>query len=313
MLSKSINAWGLILAGGEGCRLKRFLKTEYDTDSPKQYCAMLGTRSMLRHTIDRARMILLDSRILTVITKHHMPYAEKDLYDRPKGTVIVQPESRDTGPGILLPLLHIYRSDPRALVVIFPSDHFIHSEERFMGYVRAALYFTNAFPGYINLLGIPARGTEKGYGWIEPGRILGSRFGMDLYRVNGFLEKPALNTLSRISCHNYLWNTFTLVGRISTFLNLVQLRMPMVYNSMQRIVNVLGTADEERTTGEVYRMLPPVNFSHYILERSVEHLSVIPVRDVYWSGWGEESRVRLDLSMLRSAPGLKPRIAEMSQ
>ena len=37
--------------------------------------------------------------------------------------------SAETGPGILLPLVHIYKRCPEAIVSVFPSDHFILEEE----------------------------------------------------------------------------------------------------------------------------------------------------------------------------------------
>ena len=186
--------WGIVLAGGEGRRLHQFLKTEYGTDSPKQFCSILGDRSMLRRTIDRAQLVIPNERVVTVITKHHIAYANKDLYDRPRGTVVIQPEGRETGPAILLPLLYIRRFDPQAQVVIFPSDHFVEQEERFMEYVDSVFRFTAALPGYINLLGIPAHGINDGYGWIEPGDYLGYSSGVKLYQVKSFAEKPVVST-----------------------------------------------------------------------------------------------------------------------
>lgn len=37
----------------------------------------------------------------------------------------LRPSNRETGPGILLPLLHVYQRDPKAVVVLLPADHFI--------------------------------------------------------------------------------------------------------------------------------------------------------------------------------------------
>src|SRR5512140_3704788 len=108
--------WGIILAGGEGRRLQSFIRSQYGTDTPKQYCTFTGTRSMFRHTIDRAEMLIQPERILTIVSKEHSRYVQDQLSDRPSGTVIVQPAIRDTGPAILYLLLHVYRRDPEAIV-----------------------------------------------------------------------------------------------------------------------------------------------------------------------------------------------------
>ena len=305
--------WGIVLAGGEGRRLSRFLMSQYGTDSPKQFCAILGDRSMLRRTIERAQLMIPDERIVTIITKHHISYAARDLSDRPSNTVLVQPEGRDTGPAILLPLFHIYRIDPEARVAIFPSDQFVQEEERFMEYVDAAFSFAAALPGYINLLGVPANGIQDGYGWIEPGDYLGYRSGAKVYQIRRFVEKPRLSTDHQFRYDSYLWNTFTMIGNVSTFLSLARSMMPEVYYPMEGIVSVLGTSHEGRATEEVYRNIPSINFSQAVLERSVEYLSVIPVHDVYWNDWGEESRVRSDLQMLGHSLGARPEAALVSR
>src|SRR5262245_26114855 len=107
-LSQGINhLWGIVLAGGNGMRLQPFIKELYGVALPKQYCALTGTRSMLRHTIDRARMLIPRQQLVTVVNKSHLQYAEEQLSDQPADTVVVQPMCRETGPGILLPLVHI--------------------------------------------------------------------------------------------------------------------------------------------------------------------------------------------------------------
>src|SRR5687767_9752363 len=80
------------------------------------------------------------SRILTIIGRHHLGYAEvrRQLFSRPKQNIIVQPANKETGPGILLPLMHIYKRSPEAIVAVFPSDHFIWEEDRFMNHVQLA-------------------------------------------------------------------------------------------------------------------------------------------------------------------------------
>jgi mannose-1-phosphate guanylyltransferase len=57
---------------------------------------------MLRQTIRRAERLMLPERLLTVITRPHLPYAQAELGDRPPDTMIVQPCNRETGRLVLL-------------------------------------------------------------------------------------------------------------------------------------------------------------------------------------------------------------------
>lgn len=289
------HSWGIVLAGGEGRRLQQYIRTEYGNTRPKQFCTLFGSRTMLRNTVERAAMLIPRDQLLTVVNRHHLSYAMEDLTDHPPHTVIIQPFSCETGPGILLPLVHIAHRDPEAKVAIFPSDHFILEEERFMRHVREAFARLNGFPGFIITLGIEPSNLQPGYGWIERGESLGPQ-GKNLYRVRKFWEKPDQEFARYLHLNGCLWNTMTIVGSASLFLNLYRILVPEVYNPFQKIWNALGSSREEDVVEEVFRSLPSVDFSRAILERSPHHLAVLTVKNVYWSDWGDEHRVRADLA-----------------
>src|SRR5215510_5954132 len=115
--------WGIVLAAGEGTRARAFLKRVYGGRGIKQFCAVIGRRSMLEHTLARVEMLIPRQRITVVVSDEHRPEIEQQLAHWPRENVIVQPENRDTTAGILLPLVHIASRDPAATVAIFPSDH----------------------------------------------------------------------------------------------------------------------------------------------------------------------------------------------
>lgn len=46
-MEKFPNLWTVILAGGNGERLKSFVQGFFGRERPKQYCAFVGTRTML--------------------------------------------------------------------------------------------------------------------------------------------------------------------------------------------------------------------------------------------------------------------------
>jgi mannose-1-phosphate guanylyltransferase len=92
-----------------------------------------------------------------------------------------------------------------------------------------------------------------------------------------------------------LWNTMTMVFKLDTLLELVRRVHPALYLKFCRILEVIGTTEEQRTIDDVYAMLEPVNFSKAIMERIIDRypksVSVLPVRDVFWSDWGSQERV----------------------
>jgi mannose-1-phosphate guanylyltransferase len=53
-----IAPWIVILAGGQRRRLESFVRAIFGENRPKQFSSIIGTRSMLRHTWDRARRLV---------------------------------------------------------------------------------------------------------------------------------------------------------------------------------------------------------------------------------------------------------------
>jgi mannose-1-phosphate guanylyltransferase len=290
--------WGIILAGGDGQRLQPFVQARFGCDRPKQYCTFFGTQSLLRQTIHRAERLVPPARLLTVVTQHHLPYAQVELADRPPDAVIVQPSNRDTGPGILLPLWHVQQRAPEAMVALLPSDHFVLGAQRFMAAVATAAAFVSQARGRLVLLGVAPTQPEVDYGWIEVGGAVGQVQGERLYQVRQFWEKPSPAQAQLLWRQGYLWNTMVLVGRAGALMTLFATLTPTLVDAFRGLHGVLGTSREAAVLAEVYAQLPPVNFSQVILAHSVPQLAVLPLEGVYWSDWGDPRRLLLDLARL---------------
>src|ERR1700686_439694 len=108
---------GIILAGGDGKRLHPLIHRLRGEIIPKQYVNFIGTRSMLEHTYHRAEKLIAPERLFTVVSQDHLKMTDvwRQVSSRPRGTIIRQPENKETGPGLLLPLMHIYRHYPESV------------------------------------------------------------------------------------------------------------------------------------------------------------------------------------------------------
>jgi len=120
--------WALVLAGGDGTRLRSLTRLIAGAPIPKQYCRLVGDRSLLEETLARLRGLVPATRTLAVVNRDHLPLASAQLATLPARNVVVQPRNRDTGPGILLPLLALARRSPDATVAVFPSDHYVAND-----------------------------------------------------------------------------------------------------------------------------------------------------------------------------------------
>jgi mannose-1-phosphate guanylyltransferase len=286
---------GIVLAGGEGKRLRPFVHLLRKDLLPKQYVNFIGRRSMLEHTLDRAGKLISSERLFLILNEAHLrfPEVQQQIGKRPPKTIVVQPENKETGPGLLLALMHLSKRYPNSVAAVFPSDHFVLGEEKLMRYVRLAHRVVKNDPSRLLLLGVEPDREESEYGYILPAECAnGAR---EAVPVSGFIEKPDFKTAKELMDRGALWNTMMMVFRTETFLRLVYEVYPDLYLTFQQIYRAIDTPHERDVVREVYRQLQPVNFSKQLLEPYVQahpgSLLTLPVSDMLWSDWGTESRI----------------------
>jgi mannose-1-phosphate guanylyltransferase len=304
------HVWVVVLAGGWGTRLQQFIRHITGSDRPKQFCRIVGTRTMLRHTWDRARQLVPPERMVTVVTAGQEAYLEHE--ETPRGVpgrVVVQPANKETAPGVLLPLLWITERDPGATVVLFPADHFIWEEERFVTHVRAAVRAAQRVRDRMVVLGVEANAPEQSYGWIAPGLSFEIDGGTELYRVRSFWEKPDRPTAARLFANGYFWNTFVVAGHVTAFVRATRQSVPEVLESLTVAAAFLGTQYEADVLTATYRRLRATNFSQAVLAGQPDGLLTLPVRGVYWSDWGDPERILRTLRRFDRRPGWLPAYA----
>ena len=124
--------WGVILAGGDGVRLRSLTRLVSGDDRPKQFSPLLEGRTLLAQTRLRIAESIDRDRTLFVLTRAHEPFYEKELEKVPPNRMVVQPSNRGTLPAILWSLFRIVRYDEPALVAFFPSDHHYSKENEFI-------------------------------------------------------------------------------------------------------------------------------------------------------------------------------------
>jgi mannose-1-phosphate guanylyltransferase len=219
--------WGIVLAAGERTQARKFLRRLCGRRGIKQFCAVTGQGSMLQHTLARVGRLIPRERIFMVVSRDHRDEVRQYLAHWPTHNVIFQPANRDTGPGILLPLAHVTRRDPEASVAVFPSDHFMTDEARFVATVALAAAEVQCFPRELLLLGMTPDRTEESYGWIEPA---GKEAGRESRTVRKFWEKPFLAEVRAPMARGVLWNTFVFVAQSASLWRLFRRAAPDLCN-----------------------------------------------------------------------------------
>jgi len=302
--ARADSLWGLVLAAGEGRRLQGYIRQTQGADLPKQFVSFTGDLSMLEQTYRRAEHLIRPEKILTIVGKHHLQHDEvkRQLAKRDATTIIVQPRNRETGPGVLLPLLHLYKRDPDAIVAMFPSDHFILQEKRFMGYVALAVQAVAHDTAQMVMLAMEPHAPEVEYGYILPRLGDGQIALWGTRQTAGFIEKPNRQLAQQLVSAGGLWNTMIMVFKVRTLLQMMRQLSPAIYYQFANIFDTLGTPAEEKAVQALYENIEPMNFSSDFLEKvsrvTPTAIAVLPVLGVYWSDWGSPARLVRTLEQL---------------
>ena len=299
--SKRAERWGVILAGGDGTRLRPLTRRIVGDERPKQFCPILGRETLLGQTQRRTALAVPAEQTLVVVTRAHRRFYEYLLAGLPPDGLVAQPQNRGTAPAILYALFRLAALAPTAPVAIFPSDHYVSDDAAFMAHVEAAFQAVRERPEAVVLLGIAPDSPEEEYGWIEPADPLTAEPGI-VSRVRRFWEKPSADLARALWARGCLWNSFVMVGAVSSFLELIAGAMPSLYHVFDAVRPTFGTAAEEAAVRDLYARLPETNFSRQVLAASPAALVVLPVIGVRWSDWGEPGRVLGTLARIGITP-----------
>jgi mannose-1-phosphate guanylyltransferase len=279
--------WTIVLAAGEGRRVRDLTTDGQGSSAPKQFCAPSGEQTMLEWTTERAARLVPRERIVVVVAEQHRCWWEPQLAGHPAGNVVVQPADRGTAAGILLPFVAILRRDPMARVLVLPSDHHVDDEEALREAIVDAVDAARQSHDRVILLGVVADGSEADYGWIVP-EDPGGRGG--LRPVAAFVEKPEPRTARLLARRGALLNSFIFVATSGALLGLYDRAVPWLLREFTAPHD--GPGDGDLPSVEMlYRALPSCDFSREVLEHSTDHLSVVQVRRCGFTDLGHPARL----------------------
>ncbi len=276
-----INNHLVIMAGGVGSRFWPMSTPE----KPKQFIDVLGIgKSLLQLTVERFGTIVPAENVWVVTNKAYTKTVAEQLPDMPKDHILCEPCRRNTAPCIAYVSWRIKSKDPKANIVVSPSDHIVLNTAEFQRVIKECLLFTSESDAIVTLGMKPSR-PETGYGYIEANLSAQSLRNKEIFRVDSFREKPDLNTAKTyISKNNYFWNAGIFIWNVSTIVNAFRIYQPAMSKIFEKLLPVYGTPQEQEQIDQVFPECENISVDYAIMEKADE-IFVCPA-DFGWSDLG---------------------------
>lgn len=277
----------VIMAGGVGSRFWPMSTPA----RPKQFIDVLGCgRTLLQLTLERFKGVCETKNTWVVTSAAYAELVHEQLPEVPVSHILQEPCRRNTAPCIAYVSWRIKSSDPKANIVVTPSDHVVMNTAEFQRVINSALNFTAETDAIVTLGMKPTR-PETGYGYIQADLSAACARNLEIYQVDSFREKPDVKTAQRyISQKNFFWNSGLFVFRVSTIINALRIYAPEISEIFEGLLPIYGTDKEQETIDQRFPECPSISIDYAVMEKA-EEIYVFPA-DFGWSDLGTWGSLR---------------------
>ncbi len=283
MNNKHQGPWSIVLAAGNGSRLKELTTTAEGDTVPKQFCSLNRRECLLQLALQRAAVISSPDQVGTVVAAQHRRWWKRPLGVLPPGNIFVQPSNRGTAVGTALALLHVEKHNPDAIVVLLPADHYVQQEWVLAESLRHLCAQASRYTSSVFLLGTEPDCVDIEMGYIVPSERADAAPGAS--GVREFVEKPPIPRAQELLTHGALWNMFIVAGALPILLSFFERSYNFLAPMRAAMREPLGSLSR------LYSDLPIVDFSRDVLAHYPQHLKVLSVPPCGWTDLGTPKRV----------------------
>ena len=271
------NYYTVIMAGGIGTRFWPISTKK----CPKQFHDMLGTGvSLLQQTFQRLENLIPPANMHVATNENYKNQVLEQLPKIQPSQLFLEPAMRNTAPCILATAFKIYAKNPKAIVLVAPSDHWIENTQIFLNDVQKAF---NACENrdILMTLGVKPTNPNTGYGYIE----YDIQDKNTIKSVIQFKEKPDKITAEDfIKKGNFLWNAGIFVWSAKSILESFKRELPDMYELFSRGKSFWNTEKEMEFLSENFALSKDISIDFGVLEK-VSNVKVLPV-NFDWSDLG---------------------------
>lgn len=278
----------IIMAGGIGSRFWPMSTP----DHPKQFIDVMGVgRSLIQLTVDRLKPICPVENMWVVTNEKYISIVKEQIPDMPVDNILSEPEARNTAPCIAYACWKIRKKNPKANIVVTPSDALVINTTEYQRVLSKALNFTSDKEAIVTI-GIKPSRPEIGYGYIAAANPTSVD---EIYKVEAFKEKPDIATAEKyIAAGNYYWNAGIFVWNIDTISKAIRTFQPKLAAIMDKMEPSFYTDKEKDVVGRLFPTCDKISIDYAVMEKSNE-IYTLPA-EFGWSDLGSWGSLRTLLS-----------------
>ncbi len=216
------------MAGGYGSRFWPICKA----NNPKQFIDILGNgQSMLQATFQRFENICPRENIIIVTGELYADRVRQQIKGLAPYQVLSEPTRRNTAPCIAYAASVIYHLNPKANIIVTPSDHAIFGQENFERDINQALALTEK-SDHIVTIGVRPTNPNTKYGYIQFAEEPAFPKADNIHKIITFTEKPPVEMARQfIATGEFFWNAGIFIWRLSTLRRAYRTYLPNIAKS----------------------------------------------------------------------------------
>jgi mannose-1-phosphate guanylyltransferase len=248
----------VILAGGRGTRFWPLSRKR----RAKQLLALDGKQTMIQQTFARLLPLAPAKRFWVITNEDSQPEIARQIPRLNRKQIVAEPVGRNTAPAIGLAAFILLRSDPEAVIGMFPSDHVFADEKKFRQILQKGINIAAAGENIV-VLGISPTRAETGYGYIEAS----GRMEHDAFCVRRFTEKPnAERAAEFVAAGNFFWNSGMFLWSARTLTNALREHLPKTAPVLEQIAASFGTGKFAATFRRLYPKCENISIDYAVVE-----------------------------------------------
>jgi mannose-1-phosphate guanylyltransferase len=231
--------------------------------------------SLIQMTYKRFAKICPKENIYIVTNEAYKSLVKEQLIDIKDKQILTEPSRRNTAPCITYANFKIMQDNPKANIIVAPSDHLILDENAFIKKINEALDVTKDSDILVTL-GIEPSYPNTGYGYIQ--YVVDKSYNEDkeIKKVKLFTEKPNLEMAKKfIESGDFLWNAGIFIWSLKSINKALKENLPEVYNIFEKGENIYNTDKENIFISEAYTSCPAISIDYGVMEKA-SNVYVIP-------------------------------------